>query len=397
MAEDVASPRTPLSASFMSHHRDYSSSSEFISKLKKAVRDGNLLQVTFLVREVMETVSRAQVSIAVTGDSGNGMSSFINALREIGHEEAASAPTGVVRTTLRPAMYTSPTFPSVSFWDLPGMGASDQSLNNYLGELQIGYYDFFLLITSEQFSMHHVRLAKAIQESGKRFYIIWTKVDRDLSTTPLSKILLLRNIRENILENLQQGRVQEPPIFMVSSLDPSLHDFPSLRKKLEEDICCLRCHRLQEGFFQICEEALSEKEDSLKAKMNNFSKYLQDTLGVGDTYNPEQCLRAYRLQFGMHEESLRQVALNTGRELSEYSDTLTCRNWDSLRRANFCLWLQTFCVVRALLFLLRCIPRVGFPVYCYFERLKHTRIVSLVTQNTMATIRKIWDYVTCPA
>ncbi|XP_005376106.1 PREDICTED: immunity-related GTPase family M protein isoform X2 [Chinchilla lanigera] len=395
MAEDH---RTPLSASFTSvasYQRGYSVPPEVSRRLEKALREGKLLEVSSVARETVETVSRAQVSVAVTGDSGNGMSSFINALREIGHEETASAPTGVVRTTLTPARYTSPRFPDVSLWDLPGMGASGQSLDHYLGELQFGQYDLFLIIASEQFSAHHVRLAKAVQQCGKRFYVIWTKVDRDLSTTPLSKVLLLQTIQENILECLRKEGVRDPPIFLVSSLDPSLHDFPALRRKLKVDISSIRCCGPLKALSSICEEVINEKAASLKAKVSR--RYLQDALGVGDAEDLEQCLRAYRLRFGVDDESLQQVAWSTGSVVSEYRTILPSRDWHGLRRADWKLRLSTCSVATALLCLLPWVPCCGRRMARWLVRVTHRRMLHLVAQDTKAILRKILDDSTCPA
>ena len=110
-----------------------SSSPEVIEDIGKAVTEGNLQKVIGIVKDEIQSKSRYRVKIAVTGDSGNGMSSFINALRFIGHEEEDSAPTGVVRTTKKPACYSSDShFPYVVLWDLPGLGATAQSVESYL-------------------------------------------------------------------------------------------------------------------------------------------------------------------------------------------------------------------------------------------------------------------------
>uniref|UniRef100_A0A8C0WSZ2 IRG-type G domain-containing protein n=1 Tax=Castor canadensis TaxID=51338 RepID=A0A8C0WSZ2_CASCN len=175
-----------------------------IRNIERALQNGKLLEVIPVTRAVMERVSRTPVSIAVTGDSGNGMSSFVNALRDIGHEEETSAPTGVVRTTQTRACYSSSLFPNVVLWDLPGMGATTQSFENYLDEMQFSQYDLFIIIASEQFSMNHVKLAKTLKGMGKRFYVVWTKLDRDLSTSVLSHTQTRKNIRENVQENLQR-------------------------------------------------------------------------------------------------------------------------------------------------------------------------------------------------
>ena len=114
----------------------------------------------------MATLSQIPVTIFVTGESGNGMSSFINALRNIGHEEDASAPTGVVRTTQVRAEYSSPQFPNVVLWDLPGLGATAQTVESYMGEMNFSMCDLVITVASEQFSSNHMKLSKIIQSMG---------------------------------------------------------------------------------------------------------------------------------------------------------------------------------------------------------------------------------------
>uniref|UniRef100_G1LCT8 IRG-type G domain-containing protein n=1 Tax=Ailuropoda melanoleuca TaxID=9646 RepID=G1LCT8_AILME len=205
---------------------------EIAINMEKALGGGNLLEVVSVVRGTLKTASNAPVCIAVTGDSSNGMSSFINALRGIGHEEEDSAPTGVVRTTQIPTRYFSPHFPNVVLWDLPGTRAAIQSLENYMEEMKFSQYDLFIIIASEQFSKNLVKLAKIIQGLGKKFYVVCTKLDRDLSTSALLEERLLKNIRENIRETLQKEGVCEPNIFLVSSLEPLLHDFPKRNSQI---------------------------------------------------------------------------------------------------------------------------------------------------------------------
>uniref|UniRef100_A0A2K5DS67 Immunity related GTPase M n=1 Tax=Aotus nancymaae TaxID=37293 RepID=A0A2K5DS67_AOTNA len=182
--------------------------------VERASADGDLPEVVSAIKETLKIVFRTPVNIAMAGDSGNSMSTFISALQNTGHEGKASPPTGLVKATQRYASYFSSHFPNVVLWDLPGAGSFSQ-------------HDF-IMGASAQFSMNHVILAKTIEDMGKKFYIVWTKLDMDLSTGALPEV------QENVPENLQREQVCEPPIFMASSLEPLLHDFPKLRDTLQK-------------------------------------------------------------------------------------------------------------------------------------------------------------------
>ncbi|PNJ77526.1 IRGM isoform 3, partial [Pongo abelii] len=59
---------------------------------------------------------------------------------------------------------------------------------------------------------NQVMLAKTAEDMGKKFYIVWTKLDMDLSTGALPEVQLLQ-IRENVLENLQKERSSRNQVY----------------------------------------------------------------------------------------------------------------------------------------------------------------------------------------
>lgn len=297
-----------------------SSSPEVIEKVGKAVAEGDLQKVICTVKDEMQSKSRYMVKIAVTGDSGNGMSSFVNALRLIGHEEEDSAPTGVVRTTKKPDYYSSSHFPYVELWDLPGIGATAQSMESYLDEMQFSTYDLIIIIASEQFSSNHVKLAKAMQMMRKRFYVVWTKLDRDLSTSTFPEPQLLQSIHKNIRENLQKEKVKEPPIFLVSIMKPSLHDFPRLRETLQEDLFVIKYHGLLETLYQICENTIDERVESIKKIIDEDN--LQREFGILAPDNLTESRKVFQEIFGVDDQSLSQVSLSMGKPDTHYKTSI---------------------------------------------------------------------------
>lgn len=328
-------------------------------------------------------MSQIPVSIFVTGDSGNGMSSFINALRIIGHEEDASAPTGVVRTTQTRAEYSSSHFPNVVLWDLPGLGATAQTVENYIEEMKFSTCDLFIIVASEQFSSNHVKLAKIIQSMGKRFYVIWTKLDRDLSTSVLSEVRLIQNIQENIRENLQKKGVKEVPIFLVSNLDPLLHDFPELRSTLQTDLSNIRCCEPLKTLYVIYEKIIGDKVANWNQIIANGR--LKNSLGVRDDDDMGECLKRYRLIFGIDDESLQQIAHGMGTVVMEYKANIKSQDFHTLRRADWKLRLMTCRTVNALLCLFKFLPCLG---HC-FKRMSHKRMLLLVAEDTKNVLKKI--------
>ncbi|XP_005088136.4 LOW QUALITY PROTEIN: immunity-related GTPase family M protein 1 [Mesocricetus auratus] len=382
-------PFAPLNLSFpfaTSYQTGGSILPDVSRTVERALRKGKILDVVYGVKETMAALSHTPVNITVTRDAGNGMSSFINALRMIDHEEDDSAPTGVVRITQTRVKYSSSLFPNVVLWDLPGLGATAQTIDNYGKEMKFNMYDLFIIIASEQFSSNHVNLAKLIQRMGKRFYIIWTKLDRDLSTCVLSKIRFLQSIQENIQENLQKERVNIPPIYLVSNLNPLLYDFPKLRDTLHKDLSNIRCCVPLNTLSYTCEKIIDERVASLKERLDGGCS--EHSVCVRDNDDMEECVKVYRLKFGIDDQSLQQVALSLGTVLLEYKANMKSQNRCTLARGDWRLRLMTCALRSAFSITLKCLPCLHRCVP-WFRRIKHRRVLHLVAQDTKIIVKKI--------
>ncbi|KAL7889829.1 hypothetical protein AOLI_G00020870 [Acnodon oligacanthus] len=70
-----------------------------LEEIKETLPNENLASALDKIKDYFEQQDRMELNIAVTGESGSGKSTFINAFRGMGDEEAGSAETGVVETT----------------------------------------------------------------------------------------------------------------------------------------------------------------------------------------------------------------------------------------------------------------------------------------------------------
>lgn len=60
-------------------------------------------------------------NFAITGQSGSGKSSLINAIRGFSDTDPRAAKVGEVETTMKIQSYVHPSYPHVVLWDLPGI------------------------------------------------------------------------------------------------------------------------------------------------------------------------------------------------------------------------------------------------------------------------------------
>ncbi|KAJ8013332.1 hypothetical protein DPEC_G00052170 [Dallia pectoralis] len=136
--------------------------------IEEALENESLTSAAGKIQDYLDEIQNVELSIAITGESGSGKSTFINAFRGLGDEDEGSAATGVVQTTIEVKDYPHPKHPNVKLWDLPGVGTPNFKPEDYLQKVQFERYDFFIIISSERFKANDVLLANDIQKMKKK-------------------------------------------------------------------------------------------------------------------------------------------------------------------------------------------------------------------------------------
>lgn len=213
----------------------YSQPDDVITQLYKT---HSLEDASAKVREQLDQLDNITLNIAVTGMTGTGKSTFVNALRGLGSDDPGAAPTGVTETTMTNSMYPHPTMINVRIWDLPGIGSPKFKAKKYLREVKLDTFDFFIILTADRFKENDIMLAKAIRKKNKLFYFVRTKIDNDIRTQQhrahFNEQVILKTIREDCEQNLRV--VGGPKVFLISSLNLDKYDFQQLVATLEYEL-----------------------------------------------------------------------------------------------------------------------------------------------------------------
>ena len=208
------------------------------SEIIEASGESTLKDASKKAQRQVDQLFNVSLAIGVTGESGAGKSTFINAIRGLADDDEGAAETGVTETTTEPTPYEHPTMPNVVFWDLPGVGTPNFPAKTYLKKVKFERYDFFIIISAGRFKENDIRLAKEIRRKKKLFYFIRSKIDNDVREEEHKKSFnredVLSKIRRDCEENLQE--MENPKVFLISSISFSEFDFEDLVSTLMSEL-----------------------------------------------------------------------------------------------------------------------------------------------------------------
>lgn len=318
--------RSDLPNHFKEYFKNFNQKTVIISQntstsIQLRLAKGDIQGANAIISDALKDIDKLPLNIAVTGETGSGKSSLVNALRGVGHEEEDAAPTGAEETTMERRSYKHPKFPSVAIWDLPGIGTVNFQPKDYLKKVKFAEYDFFIIVCATRFKKDDIDLALAIKAMKKNFYFVRTKVDSDLQNEQSTKPNSFD--REEVLKKLRNTAQQEfhkhnidAKIFLISSLKLSEFDFPILMDTLLEDLPAEKRHVFTLSLPNITEAAIDKKRDSLKqiVWLEAIKAGLLATVPlVGiiqdqDVEKLKKSLHQYQFQLGVDDLSLHSLA-----------------------------------------------------------------------------------------
>ncbi|XP_029972497.1 interferon-inducible GTPase 5-like isoform X2 [Salarias fasciatus] len=290
------------------------------------------------INEYLEKQNNTPLNIAITGESGSGKSTFINAFRGINDSDEGAAPTGPVETTVVVESYPHPNHPNVTLWDLPGVGTPNFPADEYLEKVGFERFDFFIIIAAFRFKENDVKLALEIKRMGKKFYFLRSKIDSDISNEErrkknFNRQKTLDDIRENCIQGLRDQGIDDPQVFLVSSFELHQFDFHLLEETLERELPAHKRNAFLYALPNISKEIIKKKKEAYQAQI----KYHAAVSSVGaavpvpglstavDLALVVGVVTQYVNGFGLDKESLERLSVSSGVPYSELVSVMTSK------------------------------------------------------------------------
>ncbi|XP_052777620.1 T-cell-specific guanine nucleotide triphosphate-binding protein 2-like isoform X2 [Mya arenaria] len=290
---------------------------------------------------------KVQINIAVTGEVGAGKSSFINSIRGLMADDPGAADVGAVKRTLKPTSYAQPDNPNLQVWDLPGVGTSTFTRENYLQEVGFSRFDFVLLLSSSRFKENDIWLAKEILRLEPNFnlFFVRTKIDDDLRAadrsrrkikTAKDKQELLQIVKRDVMRNLLNERISNAKIYLIDNNDTNAFEFSTIVDILIQKVSALKREAMIMSLPGITNEVVQYKLAILKSRISSVTKPAAIAAVYANTDTNkypaeievllEEC-RFYRSQLGLNTKSLEIIAKRLEIELKELLVTLSMKSY----------------------------------------------------------------------
>lgn len=208
------------------------------------------------IQAQVELWENTEVKIAITGQSGSGKSSLINAIAG-----SKVAPVGFVETTMEPKEYKTEN--GIILVDLPGCGTANFPFETYIDDMQISSFDAIILVTANRFYEADIKLFNYVVNNLKKpIFLVRTKMDTAVRDGAEDNNLSRDEVIEMVLEDMVHNTDADPSkIYLVSSKQKQISHFDTAR--LINDIS-ENLSEIKRGKF--ISESAAYSEDAIRAK-----------------------------------------------------------------------------------------------------------------------------------
>lgn len=211
-------------------------SKRVINRIKDSVKTKKHSELLETLKSEMKVLSDRHIRIAVTGRSGVGKSSFINALLGLEPYTNGAAKVGVVETTFEVQEFKFPRNEKVKLVDLPGVGTPNFPKETYIEKVNLTQYEA-LVIMSDRLCDHDVWLLKAAKDKAIPTFFVRSKVESIIDNQCKAERHKTREkVTEEVLERMKTKCIcadyKVETMYLIDSYETDKYEF----KRLVEDI-----------------------------------------------------------------------------------------------------------------------------------------------------------------
>jgi predicted GTPase len=244
---------------------------------KEEFKEETIDDVIKNIKSQVDLWENTEVKIAITGQSGSGKSSLINA---ISGEKTANV--GFTETTMEPKEYKIGD--GIVLVDLPGCGTTKFPFESYVSDMKLPEFDAIVLVTANRFYEADVKLFDHVTKVLKKpIFLVRTKMDSAVrdgeEDNGLTKDQVIDVILEDMINNTQVSDVSQ--IYLVSSKPKQIANFHTARliKDISENLPSIKKGKFISESAAYSEEAIKAKKETMLELAKRYA-YLSAANGL---------------------------------------------------------------------------------------------------------------------
>lgn len=283
--------------------------------LQRLAKEGGPFELFQHIKGSLNRWEKEQVKFAITGRSSTGKSTFINTIRKLKPGDDGFAKTGSGNTTITPTLYMHPTNDQIAFYDLPCYSTTKFKKENYINEMKISDYEFFLIFFDNVLGEDDVWLVGELRKLKKPFSLVRSKIDADIESAICNgkdqeMIIpeITREIRDALNANPELKYAKK--IFLISSRKPDWGKMADLLRYVEDNIGGLKAQALLFSLESVTKEIVEIKYKLFKARMSNIILFASGMAGLAVANNTswlENEVHLYLRLFGINQAGVNSL------------------------------------------------------------------------------------------
>lgn len=249
---------------------------QLATKVTEYFKSHGVAGVKKFIKRHLDGWREAEVHIGITGESGTGKSSFINAIRGLRPSDDGGAAVDVVECTTQPTPYKHPTNSKITLWDFPGLGTPNfPDLETYFKIKGLEKCRVFLIFAATRFTNNDLQLARKLESANKNFFFVRTKIDAAVEDKRRdSKVFnedvveaMLESIRSDISKHLGNLLTREEDIYLIGNPCPSKWDFDRLIDDIIEVLPVYQRESVSLTLMNLSAATVERKVKTLKGRI----------------------------------------------------------------------------------------------------------------------------------
>jgi GTP-binding protein EngB required for normal cell division len=241
-----------------------------IKHLRQLAEKEGFIAMSNYINMTLNRWKTEQVKIAITGRSATGKSTFINTIRNLKPGDDGFAKAGCGDTTKAPTLYIHPTNDQITFCDLPGYSSTMFKKKDYISEMKISDYDFFLIFVNNALSEDDIWMAGELRKLDKQFTFVRSKIDIDIDNAIYDgkdPEMIIPEIKLQLKEALDAKLEYTNCMFLISSRKPDLGEMADLLRYIEETMDGFKAQLLLFSMHPMTRNMVERKHKMLKARL----------------------------------------------------------------------------------------------------------------------------------